>query len=272
MGLRSWWKQRAGAGDAAGVESRFARHAPSVQGTVDIFAEGWASRLPIPDVRSGPHDLFADPRLAWLLREAGGVEGMRVLELGPLEGAHTHTLQEAGAREVVAVESSARAYLKCLTVKELLRMERCRFLFGDFREYLRATGERFDAVLASGVLYHLVAPYELFPLLAARCSGPVLLWSHVWDESIARSHPGLHRNFRGKRVVALPSGAQVECHRHEYGGTTRRAIFWGGNAPYSEWMPRESIVASAEEAGYSVQAMREIEQPNGPSVAMVLRP
>lgn len=272
MGISHWLKRALGEGDVTAFESRYATHAPAAQATVDIFSEGWASRLPLEEVRSGSSDLFNDPTLRWLLQEASAVSGARVLELGPLEGAHSHTLQRAGARQVVAVESNARSYLKCLMVKELLGMDRCRFLFGDFREFLRATQERFDVALASGVLYHLVAPYDLFPLLAARCDGPVLLWTHYWDQRIEGESPQLHRRFRSKRAVVLPNGVEVECHRHEYGSQPRRSRFWGGNRPYSEWMSRADIVASAEAAGYRVQSMMDVEHIGGPSVAMVLRP
>lgn len=272
MGPRRWLRSLRRPSHALGVESRFAKQAPSAQATADIFADGWASRLPLPGVTSGSHDLFDDPRVRWFLEEIGGVSGRRVVELGPLEGAHSFMLQQAGAREVVAVESNARAYLKCLVAKELLGSDRCRFLYGDFREYLRSTEERFDVAIASGVLYHLTAPYELFPLVAARCTGPVLVWTHYWDETIERRMHGLHRRFSGKRTAPLASGAQVECRRHEYRETARIARFWGGNAPYSEWMTRDGVFAAAEAGGYRVQAIREEpEHVNGPAIAMVLQ-
>ncbi|HZY02187.1 MAG TPA: class I SAM-dependent methyltransferase, partial [Anaeromyxobacteraceae bacterium] len=272
VGLRRMWR-RLRRYDGAQIEQRFARQAPSAQATVDIFGEGaWAGRLPLPGVRSGANDNFDSHLVRWLLQEAGGVAGKRILELGPLEGGHSYMLQQAGASEVVAVESNSRAYLKCLVAKELLGSERCRFLFGDAREYLRTAGERFDAALACGILYHLVAPYDLFPLLRARCTGPVLLWTHYWDDSIQGRFPALHANFSSRRTAVLPSGARVECHRHEYRHTPAIARFWGGTAPYSEWMTREGLLAALEDGGYRVQATREVESDAGPGVALVLRP
>ena len=53
-----------------------------------------------------------------------------MLELGPLEGAHTYMLDRAGASEVVAIEGNTRAFLKCLITKELLSMPSARFLVG----------------------------------------------------------------------------------------------------------------------------------------------
>ncbi len=37
---------------------------------------------------------------------------MNILELGPLEGAHTYQLR------ILAIEANAEAFLKCLVVKE----------------------------------------------------------------------------------------------------------------------------------------------------------
>ncbi len=271
VGLRRMWR-RLPRYDGAQIEQRFARQAPSAQAAVDIFGEGgWAGVLPIPGVKSGSNENFNSPLVHWLLQEAGGVSGKRVLELGPLEGGHSFMLQQAGASEVVAIESNSRAYLKCLVAKELLGNERCKFLFGDAREYLRTTDECFDAALACGILYHLVAPYDLFPLLRARCTGPVLLWAHYWDETIEKKFPALHVAFSAKRTAVLPSGAQVECHRHEYGRTHSSARFWGGIAPYSEWMTREGLFAALEAGGYRVHASREVESAAGPALALVLQ-
>src|ERR1700712_4866105 len=78
---------------------------PTAQATVDLFAREWASRLPPPldGVRAGMVPLFEDDRIAWAIEAIGGVDGLSVLELGPLEGGHTFMLQRAGAASIVAI-------------------------------------------------------------------------------------------------------------------------------------------------------------------------
>ena len=98
----------------------------------------------------------------------GGVRDGRVLELGPLEGGHSFMLQKAGALMVTAIEANVRALLKCLITKEITRLTACEFLCGDFIEYLRRTDTSYDAVLASGVLYHMTEPLELLHRLSTR--------------------------------------------------------------------------------------------------------
>jgi Protein of unknown function (DUF1698) len=83
---------------------------------------------------------------------------MTVLELGPLEGAHTYRLQQLGAGRILAIESNVEAYLKCLIVKEALGMKRAEFMLGDFTLYLQECTERFDLVFCCGVLYHMQDP------------------------------------------------------------------------------------------------------------------
>ncbi len=87
----------------------YVRSAPSAQNAVDIFKGEWASQFPaaltVP-VQAGGIPLFEDGRIIDAIQQFGGVEGMRVLELGPLEGAHSYMMELYGAASVTAVESN----------------------------------------------------------------------------------------------------------------------------------------------------------------------
>jgi hypothetical protein len=125
---------------------------PSEQHALDIFKGEWASKLPLPfkQLIAGEAELFEDGRITWLGERLVDVEQMHVLECGPLEGAHTYMLEQLGVASIVSIEASTRAFLRCLVVKELVGLERSRFLLGDFISYLRS-GERYDLVVACGV-------------------------------------------------------------------------------------------------------------------------
>lgn len=256
------------------MPSYFVQSTPSAGNMVGLFEGTWASRLPIQGVASGSSDLFDDERIRWFLDAIGGVDGKKVLELGPLEGGHSHMLEAGGAQRVVAVEANGQSWLKCLAVKETLGLVRTSFLLGDFVKYLSEPGESFDAALACGILYHLKDPHELFPLLRARCTGPVMLWTMVWSENIESAHPGLHKRFQQARNVTLPGGAVIRLHRHEYRGSYLSRGFFGGNDSYSEWLSRADLEAAATAAGYRVEqiAFDEPNHPNGPAIAMLLQP
>src|SRR5690349_16731792 len=115
------------------IGGEFIKTAPHPQHALDIFEGEWLSALPSPltPCRAGKLPLFGDPRIQWAVEQWGGVQGKRVIELGPLEGGHSWMLEQMGAAEVIAVEANTRAYLKCLTLKELTGMTRVRFLCGD---------------------------------------------------------------------------------------------------------------------------------------------
>ena len=140
---------------------------------------GWTSRFDIDGkILGGNIMLHTIPTLSWQI-EIIGVQGKRILELGPLEGAQTKRLIDEGAKEVIAVEGLSNCFLKCLIVKEIFRLNKATFIFGDFSHYIKSyTGMKFDFVMASGVLYHQPNPAQLIYDLA-RITDTVAVWSQV---------------------------------------------------------------------------------------------
>jgi hypothetical protein len=255
----------------ARATDQYVRGAPSPQQTLDIFKGEWTSRLPAPFDRceAGTLPLFGDPRLQWAVDRLGGVAGRRVIELGPLEGGHTWMLEQLGASRITAVEASTRAFLKCLTVKELTRLHRADFLCGDSVAFLRETSERFDVGIASGILYHLVNPIELIALLAARCDR-IYLWTAYYDETRIRRRPKLAARFTGSSE-ATHAGFRHTLHRHRYRTALFRPGFSGGSAPHSHWLTRDTILAACRHFGFTAieTAFEEPDHPNGPAFALV---
>ena len=249
--------------------------APSPQQALDIFKGEWTSRLPAPldGCKAGDLPLFGDPRIQWAVDRFGGVADRRVIELGPLEGGHSWMLEQLGAAHVTAVEASTRAFLKCLTVKELTGMRRVSFLCGDSVAYLRdvAANERFDVGIASGILYHLVNPVELIALLAARCDR-VFLWTAYYDETRIRQRPKLAARFQGS-VPATHAGFAHTLYRHRYRTALFMPGFSGGSARYSHWLTRDTILAACRHVGLTEieTAFEEPDHPNGPAFALVAR-
>lgn len=252
-----------GAGSDPG---RFELRAPSAQTAVDIFQGRWASDLGqlLPGVQAGRHPLFIEPRprlAAERLGQGGRLDGLSVLELGPLEGAHSWQLEQLGAAEVVGVEANADAYLKCLVIKEVLGLGRTRFLHGDFAEFLRGTDRRFDLIFASGVLYHMADPLALIALIAAhtdRC----FVWTHHY---LAERCPGR----RAERAEV--GGFAAEYYRRAYGA--KGGQFWGGNRETASWMTRDAILSAFAHFGLGDIVVIE-DTPaheNGPAFAFAAR-
>ena len=245
---------------------------PSPQTQAALFADEWTSAVPLPDGSAvgGPRaDLFTDERIAWLLAELGSVEGMRVLELGPLEAGHTTMLERAGA-DVVAVEAHRRAFLRCLVVKNLLGLQ-ARFELGDFVAYLRDRDDVWDLCVASGVLYHLADPLELLELLGRRARR-VFLWTHYWDAEVLAERADVAERFADAAPERSERGGySAQLHRYEYGAGTEDPTFCGGARPHTSWLSRADILGALEHYGFSGfrVAFDDPWWPHGPALALL---
>lgn len=247
----------------------YVRSAPAPQLAIDIFAGEWSSALPDRlGVSAGAVPLFADHRISWLIEHLGGVDGWKVLELGPLEGGHSAMLHEARA-EVLAVEGNTRAYLKCLIVKELLGLDRCRFLLGDFLEHLRTTDDRVDLVLASGVLYHAPDPVALLEAIAA-VTDRVAIWTHYFDAEVVAADPAKARLFQSSPEQLDWSGRTLQLHRRVYLEALQWGGFCGGPETSALWMERDGLMAVLDGLGFSRVTVQfdDVLHPNGPCIML----
>lgn len=248
-----------------GFEQRF----PSSQTAVDIFRGRWASDLaPLLGVSgTGTVPVFTQDQrpqqAALILGKEGRLVGFKVLELGPLEAAHTYLLEGLGAESVTAVEANIEAYLKCLVVKELLRLKRTTFLLGDIVEYISSKPGPFDLVFCSGVLYHMVDPVTVIRSIC-NVTDRCFVWSHYYD---AGRHPGQFQpNSHSDR------GFTTTYWSHTYNGD-RRSQFWGGNKPTSVWLERDALSSAFRHFGLSDITVVDDDRnhPNGPCFMFTAR-
>ena len=252
------------------VPDDFIFSAPHPQTTLDLMRDQWTTRIPIPGTQSGPIALFDDARIHWAAARLGGFGGRRLLELGPLEGAHTATLEALGAREIVAVEANKRAFLKCLLVKELLGLARVRFLLGDIMAYLETATDCFDAVIACGVLYHMPAPLKMLAL-AARRSTRLFVWTHYFDAEKLRRFGAAWADT--EPVPQAEAGFACTGHLHRYGAALDLPTFCGGIHPTTTWLEKADILAFIEHLGFtSIETGGDDNShPNGPALSIAAR-
>lgn len=187
--------------------------------------KGWTTNF---GDNTGRLDLCNDERLLWHLQN---VEGKTVLELGPLEGAHTKTMEEKGFH-VTAIEGNENNFLKCLIVKNEFNLK-AKFIYADFCEWIKNTSLRFDIVSAAGVLYHQQNPADLIFELA-RITDTVIVWSQVASSKI-------------------PSGSEHEVSGYKgkvnyYG--TKSDSYCGGLNKTSFWMYPKEMIRCLKDAGF----------------------
>jgi SAM-dependent methyltransferase len=232
--------------DTPAVFRKFELRAPSHQNAVDIFENKWASNFAevCPGLRAGQTPLFTldtRPRdAARLLGVGDRLDGMRVLELGPLEGAHTYQLEKLGAASILAIEANAEAFLKCLITKEITGLRAANFMHGDFSQYLANSNENFDLVFCCGVLYHMPDPLALIGSIA-RCTKRCFVWTHYYD---GKNYPGPPREARSDPRYPGVILYTVEYDNMDFGQ------FWGGNRPTSVWLDRDAIICAFHREGF----------------------
>jgi hypothetical protein len=251
------------------ILDEYVTKAPSAQHALDIFKGEWVSSLPpeLNNFTAGSIPLFQDGRIDWAVAALGGVQGARVLELGPLEAGHTYMLHKMGAESILAIEANTRAYIKCLIIKELLQLKRAEFLLGDFVAYLAQNNKPFDLCIASGVLYHMKQPAELLYLLA-QITDKIMLWTHYYNPDNAQFNPHL---FEAK-ITADYRGFKHNLYRQNYRTENLTSkIFCGGMQNFSCWMTREDILRGLDYYGFKrVQINFEtIDHPHGSCFTLV---
>lgn len=234
--------------DALKLETR----APGDQNALDILRGRWISdfsRLR-PGLTAGSIDLFDHdlPRVAAREFGRGGkLRNFDVLELGPLEGAHSYQLEALGAKSVLAIEANPEAYVKCLITKEILHLRRVHFMLGDFVRYLEESTRRYDLIFASGVLYHMSNPLHLLALVAKK-TDKLFLWTHFFDPERAASG----ESRIGRRAVPVRfENIDATYYVRDYDEIDLSAnVFLGGNQLEAAWMQQSEILRSLSILGF----------------------
>ncbi len=252
------------------IENGYVLSMPSHQNAVDIFEGEWSSKIPLEGLKSGELLLFdGDRRPVWAAEVFGGIQGYAVLELGPLEGAHTYQLEKLGAKTVLAIESNVHAYLRCLIVKEIFGLK-AKFLLGDFCKYLAHTDETCDLIFCCGVLYHMTDPVSLIRAISKRTT-KVFVWTHYFDKEIINQKEHLKAKFDHSKARNVEvSGFNCRYHEQAYLDDVNQARFCGGSAATSNWLERDDIFRCLDYFGFSKIETTDdnLDHPNGPAISI----
>ncbi len=213
------------------------------------FAEhgSWVTRFHIEGADyGGAFDAVNDPRLDLFC--AAFPDAATILELGALEGGHAIGLaRRPGVTSVLALEGRPANLARAQTAARLLQAGNVRFIHADLETVALREFGKFDAILCSGLLYHLPAPWKLlrqFKQVSARA----FFWTHYCKEEQANT-----------TVEGYKGRMQAE------GGLDEPL---SGLSPQSFWPTLGSLVKMLNDAGFPVLHILQNEEnhPDGPAV------
>ncbi|MGL4242269.1 MAG: class I SAM-dependent methyltransferase [Beijerinckiaceae bacterium] len=245
---------------------------PSPQNAIDALP-GWNQAFPWEmNLAAGHMALYNDPRILWAIEQFGDISGRRVLEIGPLEGWHTYMLDKHAPAVLDAVEANRVAYLRCLVVKEIMGLRHARFHLGDCQAWLEQPDNRYDLIVASGILYHMRDPVR-FLAAAAKQADSLFLWTHYADD--ASMPPGDVRRgaFVGSEELVEHLGVTVRLQPRSYYGASANDTFCGGTHDLHRWINRGSLLEVLAAMGLTDQRIwgEQPDHPNGPAFCVFAR-
>ena len=255
------------AADAGSILDAYVKSAPARQNIIDIFQGEWSSTMPQGSgLKSEPGTaaLFEDDRIVWANSALGGFAGKDLLELGPLECGHSYMMQNFGAKSITAIESNQRAFMKCLGIKEIFNLDRVHIQLGDFVPFLNETEKRFDAVVVSGVLYHMTDPISVLSKIA-RVSDNLFFWTHYLIEEFGAKNSQI---FEIPHSFDLGSFTGIGAKRY-YRQSLEWRGFCGGSEPFAVWLTKDTILNHLKSLGFTKIKIHvdAVDHPNGPAMS-----
>jgi len=165
-------------------------------------------------------------------------DARRILELGTLEGSETVRLASQHGAHIVTIEGRIENIQRARFVAELNHADNIDFVLGDIDDCdFRQFGD-FDAVMCSGVLYHMIKPLDLIEAL-----------SLVTDCIFVRTH-----YWCGQPDSTIRGRYAAKCVREEFAEPRLRGL-----REYAFWLTRPALMRALSSCGFSPPAIHEDE-------------
>ncbi len=202
----------------------------------------------VPAVPLFSANLHVASIMRWLdLLYPQGLRGLRVADLGSLEGGFALAFAQRGA-EVVALEVRPENIEKCLLIKEHFDLPNLTFVQADVKTFRPEKFGMFDVVLAMGILYHLDQPPIWLDLMSRATKGVLVVDTHFApadDHALAFVEPRLRALGPVENLMYGSWPYQGRWFREYETEKERDKMPWASYSnPSSFWLTKGSLIAS----------------------------
>jgi 2-polyprenyl-3-methyl-5-hydroxy-6-metoxy-1,4-benzoquinol methylase len=172
------------------------------------------------------------------------LKGMRVLDIGCLEGGIAMAIGESGA-EVVGIDVREANLAKARFARDVRGLRNVEFVEANMLKLEDYDLGKFDIVVCAGTLYHVDAPNILSFLSGLRrvCSGLVMIDTHFATEAREEYVGENGRSYLGRTFV--------ETHYRERDIEEKKKDRWGSlDNNLAFWLTERSLINMLIDAGF----------------------
>ena len=215
---------------------------------VDQYGEWTSYNVQLADDLYTIDPARVSPKLRRVLQIVADVagrplEGLRVLDLGCLEGEYAIEMARHGAT-AVGIEGREANLAKARFVKDVFGLDGLELVQDDFRNLSREAYGQFDVVLCLGILYHLDAPdvFRFVEAMHAVCRRALIIDTYI---SVAdkEAFPDAGRTYYGRSVAEHDPRTTPE---------QRLASLWSSlDNVRSVWLTRPSLLNLLAHVGFT---------------------
>ncbi len=221
-----------------------------------VRAKDLAKADPFPDLPGADaftaHNIRLDdgtqtlPELGWLIEDSTllhavrrtlnliypqGLQGRSIVDCGCLEGGFTAEFARMGM-QATGIEARENNFRNCMRVKDGTRLPNLRFVQDDVKNI--GNYGPFDAVFASGMLYHLDRPRQFLTDVARVCRRVIFLETHVASdldvpatELFGLSPLVEHEGLKGRWMLEYDdSVSRARLERMKWSAWSNASSFW----------------------------------------------
>lgn len=222
-----------------------------IKGLEQQIAENgeWAYDIPLPfDVWTRGNMKVPHTRLRRIVQTVSDLVNKplsecRILDLGCLDGIFSIEFAQQGAK-TIGIEVRDVNINKARFCKEALGLDNLELHQGDARDISEEKFGRFDAIICSGLLYHLTAKdaIDLIAKMHDMCDKCIVLDTHI--------------ALKGEEVYSDGTNEFYGWSYHEHNEQDTQEVksqrlwaSWDNN--YSFWFTRPSLINAINQAGFS---------------------